>query len=696
MSRFPANPSNGMLFEQQPGCLFRYDSAINSWVRLVSNDINLPLASTIRAGAMAALDLKKLNRLVLPPPRSTIIGNDCVAPFRSGVIQLAGGDDFVSVEGNLKVRNIDQTGETVEGEVPYRIHQHTFGYDFTLDLPFLITALKFRNRYKTEGPRGLAGPKGERGAPGSNRIAAGPAGPRGGRGNAPTCDLNVEPEPISSQVRPGLKKAFVSARVVENPNDNTKFTIEFDRQNIGIPGASANKLNVQSQTSSWVLALASVAGAPQRIYYVDVAPILAAANQKFVEEVELLKKGYEDIVQFWVQTMSDLFDEQKNALCCALEFCISKTKSIDARQHMENVAAAALPHAKIQINPRDSSEAVKLSSMGGILGLPGGKDLCSNTSSIFTKWSEDTYQQQASESTADVLSSDDSQLGSIIEVTIDPLNNVGLNGSSSLELSPGTYTIILYKFNVNINNEFYAPIAIQHINQGKSKTAKFLNKGRFQFLHFAQKAYQGLTTSITHDGGLINIFFNIYPTENVTGEIKLLIIQQAATELEESPIVSSPEPKPTPDSGDQIRALSITPQDTACRLQASKLKWYENSWKTNRGIGCIINIGGQDYVVIKRSIGDDTTHGGGESPFTPCVSQFLDTIGHPAIAWPTFDGQTFAPLSADAAIMSYSQDLNNLAIGLIREGYFDAVIGSTFNAGDLADLLNPILFPASF
>jgi hypothetical protein len=142
-----------------------------------------------------------------------------------------------------------------------------------------------------------------------------------------------------------------------------------------------------------------------------------------------------------------------------------------------------------------------------------------------------------------------------------------------------------------------------------------------------------------------------------------------------------------------LKPLTITTADTSCRLQASKLRWYENGWLAGRGLGCVINLSGQDYIIIKRSLGDDMSFGGGETPFTPCIAQFIESIGHPSIAWPTLDGKTFAPLSTDAAVMSYNADLSNLAIDIIRDGYYDDPIGITSGAEELADKIGPIIFP---
>lgn len=1044
---------------------------------------------------MSAIDLKKLNRLVIPPPTSTIIGNDCVAPFKSGAIELVGGDDFVGVDGNVNIRNIDEFGEAINQSFPFQIHEHTYGYDFNLDIPALIEELKARGQFKVFGATGDIGPKGDQGDKGQDSILSGPAGLPGEQGLAPNCTLSIEPEPLLAQARPGLKKALTGVTVITDPEDDTKYFLQFDRQDIGIADNAATSFNVRQQKSTWVLAVASIAANPQQVFYIDIEPLLISAHEKFLTEVELLKKGYEDIVQFWVQTMSDLFDEQKDALCCALEFCMSKTKSTQLREHMENLAAAAIPNAKIVINPRDSGEAVEISNMGLSASLPDGEDLCDgggfppppppppppsppppppptpppptppppppggggdeyddgdlepknctggidvcfiidDTSSMgvaigsvkesveiivekIIEVSSSNYRlaliafkdsdeirtlvdfdnlnaaafkevistlvasgggdapeagaeaiiQSANLSwgtnarvaihitdqithrigpsmveAASIAAAKDITFGAVQVITfgdnpaienelrdlaritsgvyarlddgavdsailriitdvcslggdgpsspsvaspnvtgskselgthgiswggvgnakicgnlrtvqattntsgytkifyahrfpfdrnetevpegatitgisatiiqarsgsgtvrdravsffknpddftggstpsyggsgyaspivwpgmlgsavyemsavdllifnsdvvrnqgfgigisaelevvvapviahidcvtitidwtilspsksgssvysfkvsdplktliIDPLVHSGVMRAVSADLPAGEYSAIISKMNAQIGDKHYAPIAIQYISDGKIKTAKFLDKGHFSSIIDARNAYEGLTTAFRHEGGRIHLYYNIFPSPDASGDIVISIVNTSGLASTKSVV--------NPESVKRVKETIITPpREITCRMTANKLNWYENGWKTGKCCGVVINVSGQDYIIVKRSIGDDESCGGGESEETPCISKFKDSIGHPAIAWPTFDGKSFAPIPESGAQFRYDKHLNSIISEMLEDGKYIHPKGNPSGVRHLTYQLMSIIFPVA-
>jgi hypothetical protein len=375
-TKFPNNPRHGDIYEVKSGLLYQYDAGVNGWLEVRSDNFIIELATPIKKGAMSSEDLRKLNRLLLPPPQSTITGTDCPTPFQYGTVQLYSGDRFVGVDGNVDIRNINEFGDIVSTSHPFHIHQHTYGFDFTLDIPELVRELISRGKLNLQGLVGDTGDKGDTGDDGINNILSGPAGNKGTQGLAPPCDLIIDPEPINAEARPGLKRALVTARLIDNTDKS--FILEFDRQVVGSQALSTSSFNVRDSNSFWVLAVTNVAGNPQPVYYIDIEPLIDIVRSKFLSEVHRLKKGYEDIVRFWIQTMSDLFDEQKAALCCALEYCMSATKSIDQRWHMESVAAAVVGSkgARINLHSRDSDVAVEISSTSLLPRLPDGKDLC--------------------------------------------------------------------------------------------------------------------------------------------------------------------------------------------------------------------------------------------------------------------------------------------------------------------------------
>ena len=123
---FPVNPVHGMLYELIRGIIYQYDSSVKSWIKIVSENMPPKLVTFAEKGAMSSDDFKKLNRLVIPPPTSTITGDQCNVTFDTGMISLYGGDDeIVDVTGQVELRNTGSDGEVLSKVFPFHTHQHT-------------------------------------------------------------------------------------------------------------------------------------------------------------------------------------------------------------------------------------------------------------------------------------------------------------------------------------------------------------------------------------------------------------------------------------------------------------------------------------------------------------------------------------------------------------------------------------------
>lgn len=676
---FPGNPSHGDVFEYKKGLLYQFDASINGWVEIQSNSVNLELATPVRKGAMSASDLQKLNRLVLPPPQSTITGNNCIAPFQKGMIQLFSGDKFVNVNGNVDIRNIDEFGNTIIENRPFHIHQHTYGFDFTLDLPGLVQELLSRGQIDLQGRQGKRGEQGDRGDPGINEILSGPAGEQGEQGFAPPCDLSIDPEPINAEARPGLKRALVSARLIDHSTDKSRYILEFDRQVIGAEASAASKINVKSSNSYWVLATSSIAGGTQNVYYIDIEPIIEAVHTKFLSEVDRLKKGYEDIVEFWIQTMSDLFDEQKAALCCALEYCMSVRKSIDQRQHMESVAAAAVGAngAKINLHGRDSNEAQTLSHTRLLARMPDGEDLCSGGSQF----------PQDSSSNIAFKSATPEQ----ILINVDPLLNITtIRAAAKVELPKGHYRCYIKETDARVAGKYGVPLKIQYANNGSKKVIQFLDKGSFNSLMDAKSAYEGLSLAFNHDGGYVYIYYPIMPMSDASGNT-IIAIQNDSDHISNQVIKAD---KVKLKQSNRIEPIQSANDPLICHMDSSHLHWYKKGWDNSICCGIVVNIGDQDYIIFKRSVGDDDACGGGESESTPCLKLVKETTNqYPAFAWPTLDGKTFTNIPNGKIRFRYDEKLSKIVQDKINTAEYDNPKGNPAGFRHLAHQLQIILFP---
>jgi hypothetical protein len=89
-----------------------------------------------------------------------------------------------------------------------------------------------------------------------------------------------------------------------------------------------------------------------------------------------------------------------------------------------------------------------------------------------------------------------------------------------------------------------------------------------------------------------------------------------------------------PGNPDTVVLTRLTPGN-ACQMHYKQVQWYERGWRIGACCGALVQEGGVDFIVVKRSIGTDMSCGGGESETTMCISQFVAAgLGHPAIAWP--------------------------------------------------------------
>lgn len=708
---FPSNPTHGMIFEQKNGVMYQYDTTIKAWLKIATDTLKMNMATVDRNGAMAASDLRKLNRLLLSPPVASIIGNNCVAPYRSGNIALRSTDDFVTVTGSAVSQNIDYKGDMVSETTPYQIHQHTYGFDFGINMSNLMLELTRRNQLNLAGRTGEPGDQGDQGDPGINGILSGPQGDKGDSGPAIVGNIVTQPESILSQIKNGLKRALVNARLVTDKTDERLYSIEFDRQVVGAENAMTSRFIPKQIDSTWVLAAITTntgdtvkktstigCGSPSGagtsnsqgaydLYYIDIAPIVETIKNKYSDEIKRLKYGYEQIYKYWLNKMSDMYDEQKSALCCALEKCMSMTKNIDSRKHMESVGAALVGKGRMQLHGRDSSESVALSSTRG-LRTAGGPDLC---------FSGPVFPQPSQDRVPVAVSSASPESPTAIAVQVDPIAHSASSSMQSVELPAGKYSAIITKAMASISGHHRSNVRIQHIDNGEIKTTEFLDKGSYGSLEDAQDAYEGLNIEFHHDGGYIGLYLpSLLPT-NAAGFVELqihpIVDVVPTNEPKEPEKVQAAAVSPTPERFSQTKILDRSIK-LHCAMDVNHLRWYELGWAENRGCGLVVNISGQDYIIFKRGINNDDACGGGESLSTPCIESVIDKIGHPAFAWPTFDGRTFAPLPKSQSVrFVYDPELSDILRLKIGQHEYNNVVGREGSSNQLMFILQNVMFP---
>lgn len=302
---FPDNPSPGMLYEPYPGVLYQYDVSTNSW--LPASPI-YGLATSDRSGLMAATDFRKISSYILPGPASTLTSEQSTEVLDLGTTELRSADGIIAITHTSMLGGV---------AVPQRLSKHTYTINFTIDKDKLVDELRARGNWRLIATAGSQGVIGTSGADGL-QYEAGPRGPTGDQGPRPACDVIFTPDQILYDLTAVGKRAIVDVGVAQ---EGANAYLVLTRGLIGDPEFSTNKLAPSCIGSSYVLALPEANTDPQDILVVDVGPIIAAVREKFKSELLRIKRGAEDVAEFWISRMAATFDEQKRALCCALAQC---------------------------------------------------------------------------------------------------------------------------------------------------------------------------------------------------------------------------------------------------------------------------------------------------------------------------------------------------------------------------------------
>lgn len=619
MQQFPANPKNGTIFEVQQGLYYIYEAATRSWVRVAGGGQVFPLATPVQNGIMASDDLKKINRILVPMPSSTIKGENCPSRFVSGHINMTSGDDYIKITGTPTLQN---TG--VAANFPFRISQNTAGFDFTLDKNKLVQELITRGQINLDGPQGKQGKPGNTGDPGVC-LPTGPKGPKGAKGSSPPCNLLIVPDTAAIEIKEGTNRAIVGLRTEQT--SETEFAIIAQRGIVGNPDAAPSNVNVNcGSQSTWVVVVENNGGAAQTVYYVDMMAIMTSIQEKFEAEILRLKQGHEDVVQFWLEKMRQLFTSQKATICCAVTKCVSYNA-----QFGQTVSIAGV------VNVSTSGQ-----SFMGQIGAFTAIDSNGISGSIQSLESSEPPTPQAMSLIA--------SLPKPLELVVDGALNAGTTREAArLDLPAGKYVIDLASCCIKTGDVYTANVMLIY-NSGKPKGLIFGPSGAaITDAATAAILYSQHTVEIDHSGGVVDAYLPSPRTSQTSGAVTLRFTKKANVPAQ--PNIE-------------------TPPILGCMVSQAKLDEYEAAWNSGKCCGMVMRIAGQDYIVMKRSLPGDPGCGGDENPEFDCVKRFTTHLGTPALAWPTFDGKTFLKLSKDNYFFKTDQDLQNLVDLNLRENKF--------------------------
>lgn len=381
---FPSNPSDGMIFEALPGLFYQYRAADNSWIRIDGSEA-LPTASPLQDGLMTSEDLRKLLNIIVPPPQASLKGEDCSLIFRQGRIGLYSSDGSLSINPKLDLLNKKVPTQT---ERPWDIHRNTAGIEFKLNLTQFLDEVKQRGNIIERQLQGDRGNTGDRGDAGRDRLDTGPTGKQGLPGaNSPFPGILVE-ETLNIDLKQSDETRAVVDVSTERVSEDENYLV-VTRANVGNPNACPTEISPVPLRSPWILivqqdtttlrkltTLTDDCGVPcaicsGSIYYLNIEPILEMIFTRFKNQVITLKNAKEELVGKWLKSMVYLFNQQKAALCCALENCKSRTRNVATRQYIESQRIqAALGDYSLVIDGAEDKLTVDLDEFKDCIGSP--------------------------------------------------------------------------------------------------------------------------------------------------------------------------------------------------------------------------------------------------------------------------------------------------------------------------------------
>ena len=328
---FPPNPTDGMIFEGSIGDFYQYSAPTDSWYGIATPAI--PVATSLNDGLMSSGDFTKLTGIMLPPPEITLTFEDCEdIEYDNGLLVLQGDDDgIIQVEVNSS-----------------NLHENTAAVNFRLDTQELVQRMLNLGTLRLTAEQGSQGAQGVTGEDGANALPVGPQGVDGedGINAAWQGTLAEESFDVAAQSRAIVDIDVQKVSATEN-------YLIVRRANIGNPDACPNTIIPQDVQSPWILSFDSAASSVSTsvispvtgatcgfschsdLYYFDMDTIIQAMRTHWVNYLNTVRAQKEQLANTWLTALKAMFNDQRSALCCALEGCMSRTRNVETRQYIE-------------------------------------------------------------------------------------------------------------------------------------------------------------------------------------------------------------------------------------------------------------------------------------------------------------------------------------------------------------------------
>ncbi len=677
--KFPDDPTDGDVFEYSSGIYYQYQKPTNSWKRIVGLS-NVPLASVNNDGLMSSEDFNKLNSLLIPPPQTTLTSDECNTVYREGIVKIESSKNDLNILSSLDVIN-----KSEKEKVDFIIHENTSGIDFSINISRLVEELELRGKIKYRSMPGDDGDQGERGKPGRDNIETGPRGPKGADGNnAPYVGTLVQDYALVDQSR--IKKVVVDIK--NDPEDPRKLIVVLG--NVGNVTACPNRVHWVNKKTTWLTALKERIApcksgcyrnvCSTEIFYIDTFTIQEQIKERFIELLNIAKVERENLVRKWLNAMMEMFNSQKQALCCAIEAIDSKEKNQTIRNSwsMARYAAAQAMYAfKLTSDddtkyPRANPQQNPYDFLPGDIGKAEGE-------ARFNGTNPDTYDCKDCFLIVDLKS-----------------YNVNQQRAISVNLPAGDYVSTIVECCPQYDKLGYSgrySVKFVDKDQDDNKISRLYtseNRGYFN-QPLANASYVGDVIGFKHYGGVASFYLNPPPPNgsiiSIDGKVRLCIQPTKCFEK-----CDNVEPTATTEV-----VIDPTIADLPSSIiRASHAAFYERGWRIGKACAAHTSIFGTQFIVVFRSIGTDVTCGGGEYDTTPFIAYFKNVLGEQvAIAWPTVDGDGFFGLPRDDGNtkirLVYDKDLSDLIISNINNDIAFKTIGDPKSS--IKKVVVPILDP---
>jgi hypothetical protein len=547
--KFPANPTDRMIYEASPGLFYQYSAGEATWVKLQGYDQQIELATPLRDGLMTAEDLRKLNGLMVPPPKTTLTAENCNYTFDQGMFGFRSSKKHLFIESELSTFETLESGEKVEIKRLWKIHENTFGINFRVNLPLLVADLEKRGKLTYHKSIGEQGEKGDTGEQGINKLDTGPRGKPGEDGKNASFPgfLSAETGNIVTQDN---NRAIVDIQTTEiSPEE---YVLTAIRANIGNPDFCPTKVIPKDIKSKWIVVTderpvarrvlacddnsaprcatlcppgSSSISEPRyslvqnfcstRLYYLDMAPIEVEIKNRFTQLLTEMKAAKEKIVTEWLMVMIQVFNEQKLSLCCALENCRSRRENQDHRRYIETQRMqGAIANVKIKVSGNAQDQQVVETNPPGSINpfSPVGPDgtgssgttgtvcnsrntiSCSDNSpteeqAIKTELAAGTYEAVITDCccySSEVLNEEEYKAG------LADINNIKPSAQAEFKKMTPYLGTLMFKYQPTPNN---------------STIVRAFDLGSFHTKEEASAAYSGKKVKFTHAGGIFKAWF---------------------------------------------------------------------------------------------------------------------------------------------------------------------------------------------